>query len=145
MFSKWDIVYISRFPETIKCSCRRYFSILSYPCPHCGINNNVSNIMAKTRPILLWIAQARWHESMAFAIPLSSSNLINNIYNQIIYLPDYAFLHSDPNYKRPMRAVIHQATRIDGNVLNTNRLIGKIVNLTLQSEIENKLLNWLFD
>lgn len=148
MFSKWDIIYISRFPETVKCSgntCGRHFSLLKYNCPYCGYSNTVSNLTAKTRPILLWVGQTKWHESMTFAIPLSASNLINDTHNAIIYLPDYAFLHSDQKYHRPMRAVIHQATRIDGNVLNSKKLIGKITNQILQDQIDNKLLNWLFD
>lgn len=44
-----------------------------------------------------------------------------------------------------MRAIIHQATRIDGCVLNTNRLIGKITDSVVKTKIEDKLIDWIFD
>jgi hypothetical protein len=82
---------------------------------------------------------------MSFGIPLSSKNLLSNdSFNQLILRDDYTFIHPNQKYKIPMRAVIHQATRIDGNVLNKKWLLGKITNNKIQEIIENKLLNWIF-
>jgi hypothetical protein len=146
-FKKWDIIYTSRFPESIKChnsSCGNSFLISDYSCPHCSSKNNVSNVIAKIRPVLLWIDQSNWYESMTFGIPLSSGRIFENKYNYPVLLTDYTFLHSDGIYNKPMRAVIHQATRIDGNVFRNNMLIGRINNAVVQQNIENRLLDWLW-
>jgi hypothetical protein len=143
-FSKWDIVYTSKFPETIKCSsCNRYFMPLSSLCV-CGTVNNISNIVAKIRPILLWIDKDNWSQSMAFAIPLSTSRLSEDKRNEIIFLNDFRFTHKDQKYYKPMRAIISQSTRVDGNVLKERNIIGRVIDKTKQSKIENKLLDWLF-
>src|SRR5258708_39261933 len=108
MFKKWDLIYASRFPEAIKCenkACPSYIVAYECSCPQCGRINIVSNIAAKIRPVLIWIDQSRWFESMTFAIPLSASNLHDDSHNQCIYLSDYAFLHVDLKYNRPMRAM----------------------------------------
>lgn len=147
MFRKWDIIYTSRFPESVQCrnrNCGRHFTISEYSCPHCGCRNYVSNIIGKIRPILLWLDKSKWFESMAFAIPLSCGRIYENDYNQPISLNDYVFLHSNQNRHRPMRAIIHQATRVDGNVLSLNKKIGRITNAVVQQKIENKLLEWIF-
>lgn len=147
MFKKWDIVYISRFPETIQCSnlkCCRHFSIVDQNCPHCNSKNNVSSVIGKPRPIILWLDKIFWSQSMAFGIPLSKTNMYSDKFNQIIKLPEYQFTHNDLNYKIPMRAVICQSTRIDGNVLQKGSIIGRITDSVLQKNIENKLLNWIF-
>ncbi len=147
MFHKWDIIYISRFPETIKCSnprCCRDFSITNYSCPYCGQNNTVSNVIGKPRPIILWLDQSFWSQSMAFAIPLSKTKLYEDKVNEIIKLSDYQFLHPKEIYRQPMRAIICQATRIDGCIFSQNSLIGKIQNIVLREKIETKLLNWIF-
>ncbi|MDP3764566.1 MAG: hypothetical protein Q8Q95_03010 [bacterium] len=145
MFNKWDIIFVTKFPEIISCSkCNRPFSILDYPCQFCGNKNIVTNIIAKPRPAILWLDQVSWFKSMAFAIPLSKSGMIEDRFNEIIKISDYTFLHSDITYRVPMRAVICQATRIDGNVLSQNKLIGKITDTNLMNKIENKLLNWVF-
>ncbi len=81
---------------------------------------------------------------MTFGIPLSSSSLVDDSHNQCIYLPEYAFVHADPRYNIPMRAIISQATRVDGNVFNQARLIGNITDLSVRGKIENKLFDWLF-
>lgn len=146
MFKKWDIIYISKFPETVVCSnpkCRKTLSFTEHKCKSCNHTNHLSNIVEKVRPIILWLDQTDWFDSMAFAIPLSASKIGNDKYNQVIALNDFLFLHSDKKYERPMRAMIHQATRIDGNVLNRQRLIGKVNNSVLQIQIENKLREWL--
>lgn len=145
MFEKWDIIYAQRFPESVKCSkCSRYFNVSNYPCPFCRQKINISNIIAKIRPIIIWIDQSRWFQNISFAIPLNSSQLFENNYNHIIHLGDYIFSHSDRKYQRPMRAIIHQATRVDGNTLSRNLHIGKITNTKVQKQIEDKLFNWIF-
>ncbi len=146
-FKKWDILFIPKFPEMIQCSnsrCGRNFSISNYSCPYCGADNLISNIVSKSRPIILWLDQSYWFQSMAFAIPLSKSRIYSDRLNEVIKLTDYQFLHTDTIYREPMRAIIHQSTRIDGNVLSNNRIIGKITNRVSQDKIENKLLNWIF-
>lgn len=146
-FKKWDIIYTSRFPETIDChnaSCGSSFFISKYNCPNCNQENNVSNIIAKVRPIILWIDKIHWFKSMTFGIPLSASKMYDDRYNQIILLSDYTFVHSNNNYHKPMRAVVHQATRFDGNVFRGDMLVGKINNTVIQKKIEDKLLDWLW-
>lgn len=147
MFRKWDIIYASRFPESVQCSnrnCRRHFTIFEYSCPHCGCRNYVSNIIGKIRPVLLWLDKSKWFESMAFAVPLSTARIYENNFNEPIYLKDYAFSHSNSTRHRPMRAVIHQATRIDGNVLLTRERIGRLTDTVVQRKIEDKLIDWIF-
>lgn len=147
MFKKWDIIFITRFPDTIQCSnlrCRRSFSITKYFCPHCNKENSVSNIIGKARPIILWLDQTFWSQSMAFGIPLSKAKFYSDKVNEGIKLSDYQFLHKNPVYNVPMRAIICQATRIDGNVLSSNRIIGKITSSVSKRSIENKLLDWIF-
>lgn len=70
--------------------------------------------------------------------------MIEDRFNEIVKINDYTFLHRDITYKVPMRAIICQATRIDGNALSQNKLIGKITDVNLMSKIENKLSNWIF-
>lgn len=147
MFKKWDIIYISKFPESIQCSssdCRRHFSPSKSSCPYCGSENMISNLIAKIRPIILWLDNDYWIESMAFGIPLSSNKIYSNKHNQKILLTDYVFSHKDSRYERPMRALIHQATRIDGCVLSKSKIIGTITNSVVKDEIENKLFEWIF-
>lgn len=147
MFLKWDIIYISKFPESIVCNnpnCKRNITVSDTICPFCKKGNNISQIVAKIRPIVLWIGQDRWYESMAFGIPLSKSRIIENKYNQPILLPHYLFLHKKPIYNQPMRAIIHQATRIEGCVLNKGNLIGRITDKIIQQKIEEKMFSWIF-
>lgn len=147
MFKKWDIVFSTRFPETIQCTnfkCRRNFSIAKHQCDYCKTENNVSSIVAKPRPIIVWLDQRLWHKSMAFGIPLSLTNIIEDPYNHMVLLQHYLFSHTDKTYNQPMRAIIHQATRIDGNTLNKDKIIGTITDKITQDAIENKLLDWLF-
>lgn len=126
-------------------SCRKFFSVLKHDC-FCGVENSITHIVAKARPILLWHSQTHWLNSVAFAIPLSSSDLLTeNRGNEIINKTDYKFSHTDPSYYIPRRAMISQATRIEANTLNRRNLIGKLVDETSKGKIENKLLNWIFD
>jgi hypothetical protein len=143
-FSKWDIIYTSKFPEAVRCSkCGNFFMPCHSNC-ECGHKNNISSIVAKVRPVLLWIDKYNWRESMAFAIPLSKTNIMENDYNEPIYLPDYDFIHKDKKFNLPMRAMIHQATRIDGNVLKGDKIIGKLTDTVKMHKIEEKLFNWIF-
>lgn len=148
-FSKWDIIYTSKFPESIQCKnpiCKKYITVSDTFCPHCQGANNISNIISKIRPVILWIDQVDWYQSMAFAIPLSATNpYTQDLYNEPILLTHYSFLHTDSQYKKPMRAVIHQSTRIDGNVLDKTKIIGKITDTVVQGKIENKMLKWIFN
>lgn len=143
-FSKWDIIYTSKFPESVKCAdCGVFFMPCISSCT-CGHLNNISNIVDKVRPILLWIDKYDWFQSMTFAIPLSASRVVEDNYNEPILLEDYTFIHKDEKYHRPMRAIIHQSTRIDGNVLNEHRVIGRLINEVRMKKIEDKLFNWVF-
>ncbi|MFC1615407.1 hypothetical protein ACFL2L_01270 [Patescibacteria group bacterium] len=136
---------MSKFPESVQCKiCKSYFMPCEGKCS-CGQINNVSSIISKIRPVLLWIGQNSWYNSMAFAIPLSSSKIIENQYNQPIYLEHYSFLHKNAIYHRPMRAIVHQSTRIDGCALKQERIIGKLTDQLIQSKIESKLFNWIFE
>jgi hypothetical protein len=143
-FFKWDIIYTSKFPESIQCGgCKNFFMPCKSSC-ECGYENNISNIVDKIRPILLWIDKNNWRDSMAFAILLSASRILENDYNEPIYLSDYKFKHKNNIYNRPMRAMIHQSTRIDGNILKKDKIIGKLTNLVKMRKIEDKLFNWMF-
>jgi len=118
------------------------------PCKshcNCGAENRISNIIDKIRPVILWIDQEGWFNSMAFAIPLNKSRIYEDNFNEILLLRDYNFIHSNNNYETPMRAVIHQATRVDGNVLKNKNIIGQVTNKVKQKSIESKLFNWIFD
>lgn len=146
-FKKWEIIYISRFPETIKCQhCPNYYSISEHICPHCKkLNNILTNIIAKPRPFLLWLDKSNWIDSMSFGIPLSTSNLLNiTKTNVLIQKNHYIFTHSKSTYNQPMRAIIHQATRVDGNVCERKDVIGIVTDKVIQEEIQNKLFEWLF-
>lgn len=144
-FSKWDIIYTSKFPESVQCrNCGNYFMPCVSKC-NCGHENNISSIVNKIRPVLLWIDKLNWFESMAFAIPLSTTNsMLENKFNEPISIADYKFIHKDKKYERPMRAMIHQSTRIDGNTLLINEVIGILIDNVKRGKIENKLLNWIF-
>lgn len=148
ILNKWDIVFVSRFPESLKCQnkkCGKYFTLSSkYPCVYCQKDTLITNIVTKQRPVILWLDHKKWYQSMAFGIPLSASKIFDSIYNEPIYLHQYDFLYKDTSKYLPMRAMIHQATRIDGCVLNSDDLIGKINDINLMKRIEDKLINWLF-
>lgn len=147
-WEKWDIVYVSRYPESIDCqnpNCRKPFLIHTAPCEHCNQSNIISHIVNKIRPILLWIGQDRWFQSMTFGIPLSKTHIHEAKYEHPIYLNQYQFLHTNQNKKMPMRAMITQATRIDGTTLKKSELIGKLTDILVQKEIENKLMGWIFE
>lgn len=143
-FCRWDIVYPSRYPESILCrKCKNHFTIRNIQeCSHCREPNNVSNIIVKIRPLILWVNQDKWFNSMAFGIPLSTSGFYSDTFNHAIKIEDCTFFQKDK--EKPMRALIFQATRVDGNVLHSKTLIGKLSSSKVKSEIENKLLEWIF-
>lgn len=147
-FSKWDIVYASWFPEAVKCNnrkCHGTFTIDKYDCPHCGNNNFFTKVIAKPRPIILWLDQDEWFKSMSFGIPLSKTNpAMSDRLNQSILLPHYVFLHKDVKYRQPMRAVISQATRVAGNTFGKQEVIGRITDEIIKEQIETKLFEWIF-
>ena len=145
MFTKWDILFVTRFPDTILCkTCHRNFSITKHACEYCSTENHVSSFVAKPRPAILWIDQTRWRDSMAFAIPLSASRFFDDSHNHIVLKEHCSFTHHDNKYQVPRRAMIHQSTRIDGNTLRTNNKIGLLDDHVVRTLIENKLLEWLF-
>jgi len=43
-----------------------------------------------------------------------------------------------------MRAVIHQATRLDGCILSERDLIGRLCDIVVMRRIEDSLIDWLF-
>src|SRR5581483_1393279 len=143
---KWQIIYAQRFPECVKCSyCSHEFLLSVHACPQCTRPVQISNIIAKTRPILLWTDQKSWSNSMAFSIPLSASNpLHTDDLNQSVQISDCAFYTTDTQYHLPRRAIISQATRIDGGALLSSTLIGEITNEAIKGTIESKLFNWIF-
>ncbi len=102
--------------------------------------------MAKVRPMILWINQTGWYQSMTFGIPLSTTigkyQYVSDNLNQIIDISDCVFF--DKAYEKPMRAVICQATRADGNVIQSKHFIGKVTDEALKKQIEDKLFAWLF-
>ena len=143
-FSKWDIVYPLRYPEAVQCtSCGEYFTIShKQKCSHCGIENNVSGIIAKIRPMILWIDQLNWYNSMTFGIPLSTTKYYTDSFNQAIAISDCVFWNK--LFEKPMRAILCQATRADGNVLQAKHRIGQVADRVVRRNIEDKLFKWLF-
>ena len=147
-FKKWDIIYCSKFPESIQCknlSCGSFFTLPNkYNCSICGQETVITNIIAKPRPILLWIDKISWHNSMSFGIPLSASRVVDSKYNIKIDISQYVFIHEDQTKNQPMRAVIHQATRLDGCILSEQNLIGRLNDAVVMRRIEDSLVDWLF-
>ena len=89
--------------------------------------------------------QIDWIRSMAFGIPLSTTNLDRLTANDVLIQKNhYNFTHKNKDYYQAMRAVIHQATRIDGNVCREKDIIGTLTDKTIQNEIEEKLFHWIF-
>jgi hypothetical protein len=145
-FAKWDLIYCTRYPETVHCdNCHGYFNFEpKQDCTSCGTRRNVSNIITKVRPCILWIDQDRWVGGMSFAIPVSSSRFYSNDHNEQISLSQITYSTSNINLQRPIRAVIYQATRIDGGAFNTHDVLGKVTDRVVQERIETKLISWLF-
>lgn len=150
-YQQWDIVYPTRYPESVKCSdCNNYFSIPSLQkcptlgCPH---SENVSSIIDKPRPCVLWIDKSRWFDNMTFGIPLSSNpgRLHTDQFNVLVMTNQTVYFSGKEKYIKPFRVVIHQATRVDGSAFNEHNLIGRIIDKRVQDEIELRLVNWLFN
>ena len=104
----------------------------------------ISRVVPKVkRPVILWKKQISWYESMTFSIPLSSSHPhIQDHANHFIRIDDCLFHHEDD--KIPRRAMVHQATRIDGNAIVKSGIVGKLTNEVTQKALEDKLFSWLF-
>ncbi|MCR4330222.1 MAG: hypothetical protein NUV65_06795 [Candidatus Roizmanbacteria bacterium] len=92
--------------------------------------------------MILWIDKIRWYDSMTFGIPLSTSDFFSDTHNQEIKIEHCIFF--DKRYESPMRAVLAQATRTDGNVLLAKHKVGHIADSTIKTQIEEKLWVWLF-
>ena len=144
-WNRWDIVFVTKYPEEIDCKgCRRPLSITNEKCTHCGAITNVSSIVAKPRPALLWIDRANWRENITFAIPLSTTRLAEDDHQHIIKIEHCTFSNPDIKYQVPMRAMIYQSSRVDGNVLREKKRIGVLTDTSVRNAIENKLLSWIF-
>lgn len=142
-FNKWDIVYPMRYPEAIKCACGGYLTVEPLQrCIHCGKHVKITNIIAKVRPMILWIGKTSWYRSMTFGIPLSSSYYISDNLNEMLDI-NMCIFH-DRKYERVMRAVICQSTRVDGNVLRNKDRVGVVNDVLIRKRIEDKLFQWLF-
>jgi len=144
LFGKWDIVWPEKYPESISCkSCHNAFlNDYVQNCPDCGCPNQVSALIAKHRPLLLWIPQINWYKSMAFGIPLSLSGFYSDPRNHAINISDCVYL--DKAEEKPRRAVIAQATRIDCGSFISKTKLGMVTDQIVQHTIEDKLFNWLF-
>ena len=92
--------------------------------------------------MILWISQNGWYKSMTFGIPLSTSGFYSDNNNQAIAVSDCIF--SDKAYEKPMRAILCQATRTDGNVIQTKHLVGQVTDQVVRKAIEDKLFAWLW-
>ena len=143
---KWDIIFVSKFPESIKCSnCGDFFIPYFGVCTECNKKIRISRVMPKKRPVLIWISKSKWHKSMAFGIPLSKDvRKLTKNYDQLIEIKDCKYLNTNPIYQIPRNAAINQATRIDGNNLNSNDIIAKLTNEVIKNLIQDKLIEWLF-
>lgn len=146
MLKRWQIIYAKRFPECVKCQhCNHEFLLSEHLCPQCQKIVSISNIIAKTRPVILWTDQASWKDSMAFSIPLSASSpLQSDSFNHGIAISDCTFYTTEKKYHLPRRAIITQATRIDAGALVSSTLIGEVTNETVKNIIESKLFTWIF-
>lgn len=143
-FEKWDIVWPDKYPESINCkSCHQDFlNPYIQNCPDCGHPNTVSALVAKHRPLLLWIPQINWYNSMSFGIPLSATGFYTDNCNQVINISDCVYL--DITQEIPRRAMIAQATRIDIGTFFSFPKKGMVTDIVVQQTIEDKLFNWLF-
>lgn len=143
--NKWDMVFVPKFPESIKCKlCKKDFIPNKCNCPGCTQETDISYIIPKQpRPVLIWINQLNWHCSMAFGIPLSSIYK-PDLFKVLIKIENCSFLDISQDKEIPRTAIINQATRFSGNTINITRVFGRLTDLTMQGKIENKLFDWLF-
>jgi len=143
--NKWDIVNVPKFPESIKCTiCQREFIPYKCNCTICNQEINISYIIPKQpRPVLIWIDQLNWHKSIAFCIPLSKTYK-PDLFNVLIKTEDCNFLNDLPTTVIPRTASINQATRFSANTINISQVFGRLTDLVIREEINNKLFDWLF-
>lgn len=143
--NKWDIVFVPKFPESIKCTkCQDDFIPFKCNCTSCNQEINISYIIPKQpRPVLIWIDQLNWHKSMAFGIPLSSIYK-PDLFEVLIKPEDCNFLNISQDIVIARAAIINQATRFSGNTINIAKVFGRLIDLVKQEEIHNKLNEWLF-
>ncbi len=142
---KWDMVFVPKFPESIKCKlCKKDFIPHKCNCPVCTQETDISHIISKQpRPVLIWIHQLNWHSSMAFGIPLSSKYK-PDLFKVLIKPDDYNFLNISQDKAIAQTAIINQATRFSGNTINIAKVFGKLTDIIIQEEINKKLNDWLF-
>jgi hypothetical protein len=143
--NKWDIVFVPKFPENIKCIiCQNDFIPYKCNCTICNQETNILYIIPKQpRPVLIWIDQLNWHKSIAFGIPLSSIYK-PDLFNVLIKPEECNFLDTTPNIVIARTASISQATRFSANTINITKVFGRLTNSVKQEEINNKLNEWLF-
>ena len=142
---KWDMVFVPKFPESIKCKlCKKDFIPYKCNCSVCGQETDISHIITKQpRPVLIWLHQSNWHDSMAFGIPLSSI-YIPDLFKVLIKPEDCTFSNISQYIVIARTAIITQATRFSGNTINITKVFGKLTDLAIQEKINNKLNEWLF-
>lgn len=143
--NKWDMISVPKFPESIKCKlCKKDFIPNQCNCPFCGQETDISYIIRKQpRPVLIWIGQLNWIDSIAFGIPLSSV-YTSSLFKVKIKIEDCNFFNIPQEKIRPSTAIINQATRFSGNIINIKKIFGKLTNLVIREEINNKMFEWFF-
>lgn len=147
-FLKWYIFWMCYFPENLSCKkCNENLDqLLRIECPNCNTTNKISNIIPKPRPVVLWIDKPKWCDNITFGIPLSTDIEHFNYYgkyNHLIKLDDYEVADDFQDKKEVLRAIINQASRIDGNCINKCKFFGQLKDETTKEKIENKLRKWL--
>lgn len=142
---KWDIAFVPKFPESIRCKlCKKDFIPNKCNCSVCAQETDISYIIPKQpRPVLIWIHQLEWIDSIAFGIPLSSVHT-PGLFKVLIKIEDCSFLDISQDKVKPRTAIINQATRFSGNTINMTKVFGRLTDLVIQEEINNKLFDWLF-
>lgn len=142
---KWDMVFVPKFPESIKCTmCQGDFIPYKCNCANCNQEIDFSYIIPKQpRPVIIWMHQLNWHKSIAFGIPLSKTYK-PDLFNVLIKPEDCNFLNTAPDIVIARTASINQATRFSANTINIAKVFGRLTDLVRQEEINNKLNEWLF-
>ena len=139
------MIFVPKFPESIKCKlCKKDFIPNKCNCPVCTQETDISYIIPKQpRPVLIWIHQLNWIDSIAFGIPLSSI-YTPGLFKVLIKIEDCSFSDISQDKVIPRMAIINQATRFSGNTINITKVFGRLSDLAIQEEINNKLNEWLF-
>jgi len=142
---KWDMVFVPKFPESIKCEhCNNEFIPDKCICANCKKETNFLHLIPKQpRPVLIWLNQLNWHKSMTFGIPLSRTYK-PDLFNILIKPEHCDFFISSPDIEIARTVAINQATRFSGNTINFSEVFARITDKLIQEDIQNKLNNWLF-